>query len=72
MLRALMDFPYAGKTRKRGETFMPESANDAHLLVLAKRAEAMAVTDDVEPQTATYETKDKAKRYHRRDLRAEA
>lgn len=73
MLKALMNFPYAGRTIRAGQLFEAVSAEDAHLLVLGDRATQCDVTasDQVtEVERDRYMSK-QARRYKRRDMRAQ-
>jgi hypothetical protein len=72
MLKALCDFPYAGRSLREEELFEPLSASDAHVLILAGRAVVVEVqaapdTDEaiIEPSVAS------KRRYKRRDMQAE-
>lgn len=74
MLKALMDFPYAGKTVRRGEYFTAVCDSDRKLLLLAERAVEDRGEEGAssEPDEDVHEeTKRRARRYMRRDLRAE-
>lgn len=77
MLKALMNFPYAGRTIKAGQVFDAVSAEDARVLVLGERAEEctdlkepLIAIDSARYAKARYMTK-QARRYKRRDMRAE-
>lgn len=73
MLRALMTFPYAGKTIRMGQEFQPLSEQDARILVLGERAAECAESKGIaveEAESEHYETK-QARRYKRRDMQAE-
>lgn len=74
MLKALMDFPYAGKTVRRGEYFTAVCDSDRQLLLLGERA--IEDRDDGEAAADEEERHDESRRksrrhYTRRDLRAE-
>ena len=80
MLKALMDFPYAGKAIRRGEYFTAVCDSDRALLVLGARAEeqpeqSVEVVPVPTPESDSDEQKPKssaARRYTRRDMRVES